>query len=190
MPMRAMMLGAVALAGAGWAAVPAGADEPAPVSGFGGTLPAPLYAAWAKGYAHDGGSAVSYAPVGTGKALGSGLGSDPQHFIASDAGLSATETRGLAEVPVAVGGIVPVVNLPGLDPGEVVVDGPALARLLAGVTQTWDAPDLARLNPHVPLPTSPSRWCTAPTRRAPPTCWRPTCRRQAGASGPAGRAAA
>ena len=71
---------------------------------------------------------------------------------------------------MVMGGIVPVVNLDGVKPGEFVLDGPTLAKIFLGQIKSWDDPALKKLNPKAKLP-SPGdrRWCTAPTAPARPS---------------------
>src|SRR3546814_5578131 len=74
-------------------------------------------------------------------------------FGASDAPLKAAELdeAGLVQFPMVMGGIVPVVNLPGIKPGELVIDGDTLAKIFMGETKAWDDAALKKLNPGVKL---------------------------------------
>jgi phosphate transport system substrate-binding protein len=75
-------------------------------------------------------------------------------FGASDAPLKGEELDklGLAQFPAVMGGIVPVVNLEGIKPGELTIDGPTLAKMFLGEIKTWDDPAIKKLNPNVKLP--------------------------------------
>ncbi|MBS0249422.1 MAG: phosphate ABC transporter substrate-binding protein PstS, partial [Proteobacteria bacterium] len=75
-------------------------------------------------------------------------------FGASDAPLSGKDLdeTGLAQFPMVMGGIVPVVNLDGVKPGELVIDGATLAKIFMGDVKKWNDPALAKLNPQVKLP--------------------------------------
>ena len=77
-------------------------------------------------------------------------------FGASDAPLPGKELdeAGLAQFPMVMGGIVPVVNLEGVKPGDLVIDGPTLAKIYLGEIKKWDDPAIAKLNPGVKLPSS------------------------------------
>ena len=76
-------------------------------------------------------------------------------FGASDTPLKAEELEkaGLVQFPMVMGGIVPVVNLEGIKPGELMLDGPTLAKIFLGEIKTWDDPAIAKLNPKAKLPT-------------------------------------
>ena len=75
-------------------------------------------------------------------------------FGASDAPLPGKELDkiGLAQFPMVMGGIVPVVNLDGVKPGELTIDGPTLAKIFLGDIKTWDDPAIKKLNPSAKLP--------------------------------------
>ena len=77
-------------------------------------------------------------------------------FGASDKPLKAEELKkaSLVQWPMVMGGIVPVVNLDGIKPGEITFDGPTLAKIFMGVIKTWDDPAIAKLNPGVKLPSA------------------------------------
>src|SRR6516162_7937516 len=78
-------------------------------------------------------------------------------FGASDAPLPGKELdeSGLAQFPMVMGGIVPVINLEGIKPGDLVIDGPTLAKIFLGEIKSWDDPALKKLNPNVKLPSQP-----------------------------------
>ena len=75
-------------------------------------------------------------------------------FGATDMPLKAAELDkdGLVQFPTVMGGIVPVVNLDGIKPGELVLDGPTLAKIFLGEIKTWNDPAIKKLNPSVKLP--------------------------------------
>ena len=75
-------------------------------------------------------------------------------FGASDAPLPGKEldASGLAQFPMVMGAIVPVVNLDGIKPGELVLDGPTMAKMFLGEIKKWDDPAIAKLNPGLKLP--------------------------------------
>jgi phosphate transport system substrate-binding protein len=77
-------------------------------------------------------------------------------FGASDAPLKGADLdeHGLVQFPMVMGGIVPVINLDGIKPGEVVLDGPTLAKIFLGEIKKWDDPAIARLNSGVKLPST------------------------------------
>src|SRR5215469_12089046 len=124
---RRMLLaavGAIAFAGA------AGAAE---ISGAGATFPYPIYAKWADAYKKETGIGLNYQSIGSGGGIKQ-IQARTVTFGASDMPLEPKELAkaGLAQFPTVVGGDVPVVNLPGVNPGELVLDGPTLANIFLG----------------------------------------------------------
>ena len=79
------------------------------------------------------------------------------------------ETSGLIQFPMVMGGIVPVVNIEGIKPGELTIDGPTLARIFMGEIKTWNDPAIAKLNPRPSCPRRRSPSCIAPTAPARPS---------------------
>jgi phosphate transport system substrate-binding protein len=135
------------------AAAPAFAAE---ISGAGATFPYPIYAKWADAYKKETGVGLNYQSIGSGGGIKQ-IYSSTVTFGASDAPLKGPdlEKRGLAQFPMVMGGIVPVINLPGTKPGELVLDGPTLAQIFLGEIKTWDDPAIAKLNPSLKLPKQP-----------------------------------
>lgn len=125
----------------------------APVKGAGATFPEPAYAEWARLFAAATGERVVYAGVGSGKGV-EAVEASRATFGATDAPLGddALDKASLVQFPTLIGGILPVVDLPGIGPGELVLDGPALADLFVGRITFWDDAALRRLNPRLPLP--------------------------------------
>jgi phosphate transport system substrate-binding protein len=142
------------LAAAGFLAaaaiVPAHAAD---ISGAGATFPYPIYAKWADAYKKATGNGLNYQSIGSGGGIKQ-IKAKTVTFGASDAPLPGKEldSVGLAQFPMVMGGIVPVVNLEGIKPGELVIDGPTLAKMYLGEIKKWDDPALKKLNPHVKLP--------------------------------------
>ncbi|MBX9777515.1 MAG: phosphate ABC transporter substrate-binding protein PstS [Xanthobacteraceae bacterium] len=133
--------------------VPAGAAD---VSGAGATFPYPVYAKWTDAYRKATGIAVSYQSIGSGGGIKQ-IYARTVTFGASDAPVSGEDLdkRGLAQFPMVMGGIVPVMNVPGVKPGQVVLDGPTLANVFLGEIKNWDDPAIAKLNPRARLPRLP-----------------------------------
>ena len=104
-----------------------------------------------------------------------------RHFRSLDAPLPGKEleTSGLIQFPMVMGGIVPVVNIEGIKPGELTIDGPTLARIFLGEIKTWNDPAIAKLNPRPSCRRRRSPSCIAPTAPARPTISRITWRRSA-----------
>ena len=131
--------------------VPAKAAD---ISGAGATFPYPIYAKWADEYKKVTGNGLNYQSIGSGGGIKQ-IKAKTVTFGASDAPLPGKELdeAGLAQFPMVMGGIVPVVNLEGVKPGELTIDGPTLAKIFLGDIKTWDDPAIKKLNPGVKLPT-------------------------------------
>jgi len=123
------------------------------ISGAGATFPYPIYAKWADAYKKASGNGLNYQSIGSGGGIKQ-IKAKTVTFGASDAPLPGKELDevGLAQFPMVMGGIVPVVNLDGIKPGDLVIDGPTLARIFMGDIKTWDDPALKKLNPNANLP--------------------------------------
>jgi phosphate transport system substrate-binding protein len=132
------------------AALPAFAAD---ISGAGATFPYPIYAKWADAYKKETGIGLNYQSIGSGGGIKQ-IKAKTVTFGASDAPLKGKDldATGLAQFPMVMGGIVPVVNLEGVKAGELVIDGPTLARVFLGEIKKWNDPALAKLNPHAKLP--------------------------------------
>jgi phosphate transport system substrate-binding protein len=142
------------LAAAGLLAAAAfGAANAADISGAGATFPYPVYAKWADAYKKETGNGLNYQSIGSGGGIKQ-IKAKTVTFGASDAPLPGKELdeAGLAQFPMVMGGIVPVVNLDGIKPGELVIDGPTLAKIFMGAITKWNDPALAKLNPGAKLP--------------------------------------
>jgi phosphate transport system substrate-binding protein len=143
-----------ALAAAGVVAlalhVPANAAD---ISGAGATFPYPIYAKWADAYKKQTGNGLNYQSIGSGGGIKQ-IKAKTVTFGASDAPLPGKEldAAGLAQFPMVMGGIVPVVNLQGVKPGELVIDGPTLAKIYLGEIKKWDDAAIKKLNPNAKLP--------------------------------------
>jgi phosphate transport system substrate-binding protein len=141
------------LAAAGFiAAVAIAPANAADISGAGATFPYPIYAKWADAYKKETGNGLNYQSIGSGGGIKQ-IKAKTVTFGASDAPLTGKDLddAGLAQFPMVMGGIVPVVNLEGVKPGELVIDGPALAKIFAGEIKTWNDPAIKKLNPSAKL---------------------------------------
>ena len=145
--LRLALAGAAALAAAG---LPAAAAE---ISGAGATFPYPIYAKWAEAYQKTSGVQLNYQAIGSGGGIKQ-IKARTVTFGASDMPLKEDELKkeGLVQWPMVMGGIVPVVNLEGVQPGQLVLDGPTLAKIFMGEINTWNDPAIMKLNPGVTLP--------------------------------------
>ena len=142
---------AAAIALAGSVAVAHAAD----ISGAGATFPFPIYAKWADAYKKETGAGLNYQSIGSGAGIKQILAKTVT-FGASDAPLKAEQLQksGLVQWPQAMGGIVLVVNIEGVKPGELVLDGATAADIFLGKIAKWNAPQIAKLNASVKLPDS------------------------------------
>lgn len=143
--LRPLLLGALlTLAGSAFAQV----------KGAGASFPSLVYSRWATAYEKSsGGQPVSYKATGSGDGVKRITAREVQ-FGGSDSPLSAEELtqRRLVQIPMLVGGIVPVVQLPSVPDGRLQLTGEVLADLMAGRIRQWNDPRIAALNPGLPLP--------------------------------------
>ena len=143
---------ALAAAGllAGAAMAPAGASD---VSGAGATFPYPIYAKWAEAYKKESGITVHYQPVGSAAGIQQ-IQDKEVTFGGSDMPLNSgdLDSLGLVQFPTVMGGVVAVVNIEGIKAGELVLDGPTLAKIFLGEITSWNDRALRRLNPSLRLP--------------------------------------
>lgn len=125
----------------------------ADISGAGATFPYPIYAKWADVYKKETGIGMNYQSIGSGGGIKQ-IKAKTVTFGASDMPLSAEELEkeGLVQFPTVIGGDVPVVNLEGVKPGDLVLDGETLANVYLGKITSWDDPAIAKLNPGIKLP--------------------------------------
>jgi len=141
------------IAAAAFAAAFAAPASAADISGAGATFPYPIYAKWADAYKKETGVGLNYQSIGSGGGIKQ-IKAKTVTFGASDAPLPGKELddAGLAQFPMVMGGIVPVVNLEGVKPGELTIDGVTLAKIFLGEIKSWDDPAIAKLNSGVKLP--------------------------------------
>jgi phosphate transport system substrate-binding protein len=130
--------------------LPVAAQE---VTGAGASFPAPLYSRWAADYNKSTGVRINYQSVGSGAGLRQIRGKTVD-FGASDMPLTDDELKkdGLVQFPTVIGGVVPVVNVAGIQMGQMRLTGAALADIYLGKITKWNDPALAKLNPDLKLP--------------------------------------
>jgi len=123
------------------------------ISGAGATFPYPVYAKWADAYKKQTGIGLNYQSIGSGGGIKQ-IEARTVTFGATDAPLKGADLEkfGLVQFPMVMGGIVPVINISGIKPGEIVLDGPTLAGIFLGAVKSWDDPAIQKLNPNVKLP--------------------------------------
>lgn len=123
------------------------------ISGAGATFPYPIYAKWADAYKKETGVGLNYQSIGSGGGIKQ-IEARTVTFGATDAPLKGPDLdkNGLVQFPMVMGAIVPVINLEGVKPGGLVLDGPALAAIFLGDIKSWDDPAIKKLNPDAKLP--------------------------------------
>jgi phosphate transport system substrate-binding protein len=133
------------------------------VTGAGASFPAPLYSKWAADYNRATGVKINYQSVGSGAGLRQ-IEAKTVDFGASDAPLKDEDLvkKGLVQFPMVIGGVVPVVNIKGIAPGQLMLNGPILGDIYLGKITKWNDPAIKALNPTLPLPDA----AIAPVRRA------------------------
>ena len=148
---QTLAFGLAALAFAGFSSL-AAAQE---VTGAGASFPAPLYSKWASDYNKATGVKINYQSVGSGAGIRQ-IDAKTVDFGASDMPLKDEELNkdGLIQFPTVIGGVVPVINLPGVKPGELTLNGQLLGDIYLGKIKKWNDPAIAKLNPGVKLPSA------------------------------------
>ncbi len=133
------------------------------VTGAGASFPAPLYSKWASDYNKATGVKINYQSVGSGAGLRQ-IEAKTVDFGASDAPLKDEDLakKGLVQFPTVIGGVVPVVNIKGIAPGQLKLSGQVLGDIYLGKITNWNNAAIKALNPSLPLPDA----AIAPVRRA------------------------
>ena len=141
------------LAGVAAAAVLATSAMAAEITGAGSSFVAPIVTKWASVYKGQSGNSLNYASIGSGGGIAQ-IKAKTIMFGATDKPLTSKElaAAGLTQFPVVIGGIVPVVNIQGVKPGQLVLDGETLANIFLGKIARWDDAAIKKLNPGVNLP--------------------------------------
>jgi phosphate transport system substrate-binding protein len=123
------------------------------ISGAGATFPYPIYAKWAEAYNAKTGVRMNYQSIGSGGGLRQ-ITSKTVDFGASDMPLPPEQLarHGLAQWPMVMGGVVPVINVEGIPPGQLKLDGNTLAEIYLGKIRKWNDQAIAELNPDLQLP--------------------------------------
>jgi phosphate transport system substrate-binding protein len=143
-----------ALAAAGLlAAASATAASAADITGAGSTFVYPVLAKWADAYKKQTGIGLNYQSIGSGGGIQQ-ITKKTVTFGASDMPLTPADVQknNFVQFPVINGAVVPLLNLPGIKPGDLVLDGPTLAKLFLGQITKWNDPAIAKLNPGIKLP--------------------------------------
>jgi phosphate transport system substrate-binding protein len=126
------------------------------VTGAGASFPAPVYAKWADAYNKASGVRINYQSVGSGAGIKQ-IKAKTVDFGASDAPLKDEDLAkdGLVQFPTVIGGVVPVVNIAGIQPGQIKLTGQLLGDIYLGKVAKWNDPAIVALNPGVKLPDAP-----------------------------------
>jgi len=151
---------AAGLVAAALAHVPAFAQD---ATGAGASFPAPLYSKWASDFNKATGSKINYQSVGSGAGIKQ-IDAKTVDFGASDMPLTDDElkAKGLMQFPTVIGGVIPVVNIQGIKPGELKLNGQVLGDIYLGKITKWNDPAIKALNGSLALPDA----AIAPVRRA------------------------
>ena len=129
------------------------AEDVKEISGAGATFPYPVYAKWAEKYEHEKGVKMNYQSIGSGGGIKQ-IKAKTVDFGASDAPLKPEDLKeaGLMQFPMVMGGVVPVINVPGIKAGEVKLSAEVLAEIYLGKITHWNDKRIAKLNSGVKLP--------------------------------------
>jgi phosphate transport system substrate-binding protein len=144
---KALVISAISLAPVAFAA---------DMTGAGATFPYPIYAKWAEAYKAKTGSNLNYQSIGSSggikqikaKTVDFGATDNPVKF-------EDLEKDGMVQFPAIIGGVVPVMNVDGVKPGELKLDGPTLADIFQGIISDWGDKRIAIMNPGVKIPSGP-----------------------------------
>ncbi|MDH4149553.1 MAG: phosphate ABC transporter substrate-binding protein PstS [Betaproteobacteria bacterium] len=131
-------------------AVPATAAD---ITGAGASFPAPIYAKWADAYNKATSNRLNYQSIGSGGGIKQ-ITAKTVDFGASDMPLKPADLdkEGMIQFPTVIGGVVPVVNLPGIKPGEIKLSGELLGDIYLGKVKKWNDAAIVALNPGLKLP--------------------------------------
>lgn len=123
------------------------------ITGAGATFPAPIYSKWAADYNKATGVKVNYQSIGSGGGIKQ-IDSKTVDFGASDMPLTdeVLKTKGQMQFPTVMGGVVPVINVKGIEPGQLKLTGTVLGDIFLGKIARWNDPAIKALNPTLPLP--------------------------------------
>jgi len=144
------LLGSIGLTAA---LLTAGTTFASDITGAGATFPYPVYAKWAEAYKAQTGVGLNYQSIGSGGGIKQ-IKAKTVNFGATDAPLNANELgmAGLTQFPTVIGGVVPVINVEGITPGQLKLTSAALADIYLGKITKWNDPKIAADNKDVKLP--------------------------------------
>jgi phosphate transport system substrate-binding protein len=135
--------------------LPVATATAADITGAGASFPAPIYSKWADAYQKATGNRINYQSIGSAGGIKQ-VTAKTVDFGASDMPLSpqVLDKDGLLQFPTVIGGVVPVVNIAGIKPGELKMTGAVLADIYIGKITKWNDKAIADLNPGLALPAS------------------------------------
>jgi len=127
----------------------------ADITGAGSTFIYPVLSKWADAYKKESGAGVNFQAIGSGAGIKQ-IQAKTVTFGATDMPLTVAQLDkdGLAQWPMIMGAIVPVVNIEGVKPGDMALDGDTLAKIYLGTITKWDDPAIKKLNPKLNLPSA------------------------------------
>ncbi len=145
------LLGVLAVGAVSLATI--GSARAVDISGAGSTFAYPVFSKWAAAYKAKTGNGLNYQSIGSGGGIKQ-IEAKTVDFGATDAPLTGAQldAAGLTQFPMTIGGIVPVVNIPGVAAGQMKLTGPILADIYLGKVTTWKDPEIAAVNPGLQLP--------------------------------------
>jgi phosphate transport system substrate-binding protein len=149
------LVAALAACGSNGSGKDASTTQAIGITGAGSTFVYPVLSAWAADYSKQAKVDVNYQSIGSGGGIAQ-VKAGTVDFGASDKPLTPDELAqsALAQFPVVIGGVVPVVNISGMQPGKLRLTGPVLADIYAGKIKTWNDPAIAKVNAGVTLPSA------------------------------------
>jgi phosphate transport system substrate-binding protein len=152
MKLKRIITGSIAAAGVAFASIASAVD----ITGAGATFPFPIYAKWAEDYKKVSNFNMNYQSIGSGAGIRQ-IQAKTVDFGASDMPLKKEQLDkdGLIQFPAIIGGVVPVLNVEGIGPGQMRFTGPVLADIYLGKIKSWNDPALVALNPTLKLPADP-----------------------------------
>ena len=131
----------------------AGSAQAADITGAGATFPFPIYSKWAEAYKKETGTGLNYQSIGSGGGIRQ-IKAKTVAFGATDAPLKGEDLTkdGLIQFPTVMGGVVPAVNIAGVEPGKLKLSGELIAQIYLGDIKKWNDAKIVALNPGVTLP--------------------------------------
>ena len=131
----------------------AGSAQAADITGAGATFPFPIYSKWAEAYKKETGTGLNYQSIGSGGGIRQ-IKAKTVAFGATDAPLKGEDLTkdGLIQFPTVMGGVVPAVNIAGVEPGKLKLSGEIIAQIYMGDIKKWNDPKIVALNAGVTLP--------------------------------------